>query len=270
MLFLSSILFMALKLKIDTVPRTKVPGSSIIYIPSGKHLKYASFGNPTVMADLIYLWAIQYYGDYKIPDRFDYLEHIFSIISELDPLYLDPYEVGALIAVFEAQDVEMAFKILDLGLKNNPDQWIFPFQAGHYAQRFLNDFEKAREYYEKTQSIEGAPSQTKRLAANAAFKMMDFETAWQSWLEIYNSATDKRIKKIAANHLYNVKASRDIEILKEALDQYTGKFGRPPPHLDLLVKEGFLNNVPKDMDDKDYIYNPQTGEVRTATVWSKR
>jgi len=270
MAILSCTVFMALKLKIDGIPRTKVPGSSIIYMPSGKYLKFASFGNSTMMADLIYLWAIQYYSNYNIHDRFEYLEHIISIISELDPLYLDPYELGALIAVYEAKDVALAFKILDLGLKNNPDQWIFPFQAGHYAQMFLKDFGVAREYYEKTKTIEGAPSQTERLAANAAFKMMDYETAWQSWLEIYMTSTDERVIKIAANHLYNVKATRDSQLIKDAINLYSERFGRRPLNLEQLVREGFLSSVPRDMDEKDYIYNPQTGEVRTETVWSKR
>ncbi len=270
MLISSCILFMALKLKIDGIPRTKVPGSSIIYMPSGKHLKYASFGNSEVMADLIYLWAIQYYSDYNIPDRFKYLDHIFSITSELDPHYLDPYEVGALIAVLEAKDVELAFQILDRGLKNNPDQWIFPFQAGHYAQMYLKDFKTARDYYEKTLTIEGAPSQAVRLAANAAFKMMDYKAAYKSWQDIYQTATDERIKKIAENHLYNVWASRDIQIINEAINLYSEKFRRSPLSLEQLVQEGFLPRVPRDMDDKDYIYNPQTGEVRTTTIWSKR
>jgi N12 class adenine-specific DNA methylase len=112
--------------------------------------------------------------------------------------------------------------------------------------------------------------QTERLAANAAFKMMDYETAWQSWLEIYKTATDERIIKIAANHLYNVKASRDIQLIKDAIKSYSYKFGRRPLNLEQLVREGFLNSVPKDMDGKDYIYNPQTDEVRTETLWSKR
>lgn len=270
MIILSCAVFITLKLKIDGIPRTKIPGSSIIYMPSGKYLKFASFGNPTMMADFIYLWAIQYYGNYNIRNRFEYLEHIFSIISELDPLYLDPYEVGALIAVYEAKDVPLAFKILDLGLENNPDQWIFPFQAGHYAQMFLKDFSIAKDYYEKTMNIEGAPSQTERLAANAAFKMNDYEAAWQSWLEIYQTATDDRVIKIAANHLYNVKASRDIQLIKDAINLYSEKFGRRPLNLEQLVRVDFLSSVPKDMDEKDYIYNPQTGEVRTETIWSKR
>ncbi len=98
----------------------------------------------------------------------------------------------------------------------------------------------------------------------------DYEEAWQSWLEIYQTSTDDRVIKIAANHLYNVKASRDIQLIKDAINLYSEKFGRRPLNLEQLVREGFLSSVPKDMDEKDYIYNPQTNEVRTETIWSKR
>ncbi|HRV06768.1 MAG TPA: hypothetical protein P5517_07755, partial [Candidatus Saccharicenans sp.] len=144
LLLISLALFSVLKIETDRVPRKKVPGSSIIYLPSGKYLKYATFGYSSLVADLIYIWAIQYYGSFDIPDRFNYLEHIFSIIAELDPKYVDPYEVGALIAVYEAHDANLAFKILDMGLEKNPDMWIFPLQAGHIAQMNLKDYELAR------------------------------------------------------------------------------------------------------------------------------
>lgn len=269
-LILSCALFMALKLKIDRIPRTKVPGSSINYIPSGKYLKYASFGNAPLIADFIYLWAIQYYSNYAITDRFDYLEHIFSIIAELDPRYLDPYEVGAVIAVFEARDVQLAFKILDMGLKNNPDQWLFPFIAGHFAQMFLEDFETARKYYKITMGIAGAPSQTERLYANAAFMTGDYEAAWQNWREIYETADDERVKKIASNHLYNIKATMDIKQIEDAIERYTEEHGRRPSELKDLVRAGILYSLPQDMDERDYLYDVETGEVRTETPWWKR
>jgi hypothetical protein len=266
----SCMLFMALKLKIDGIPRTKVPGSSILYLPSGKNLQYASFGNRTLMADLIYIWAIQYYSNYKIADRFAYLEHIFSIIAELDPLYVDPYEVGAVIAVYEARDVELAFKILDLGLKNNPDQWLFPFIAGHFAQMFLKDFEIARKYYKITMGIEGAPSQTARLYANAAYMVEDYQAAWQNWLEIYQTADDERIKKIASNHLYRVRATLDIQKIEEALNKYRERHGRWPDDLERLVGDDLLGSLPQDLDGKDYVYDPQTGKVEAPTIPWKR
>jgi tetratricopeptide (TPR) repeat protein len=266
----SCVLFMGLKVTIDKIPRSKVPGASIIYIPSGKYLKYATFGYSSIMADLVYIWAIQYYSDYSIAERYDHLDHIFAIISELDPRYLDPYEMGAIIAVYEAKDPYLAFKVLDRGLEKNPDQWIFPYQAGHYAALTLKDYDLAQDYYRKAMEIEGAPDIVKRLYADAAFKGTDYETAWQNWLEIYQTADDERIKKIASNHLYQVKTSMDIARLEDAIEKYEQKLGRPPKELTQLVRSGILDSIPKDLDGKDYIYDPQTGEVESPLVWWKR
>lgn len=270
LLILSCGIFMGLKLQINKITREKIPGSSIIYIPSGKYLKFATFGYSSFIADLIYIWAIQYYSNYSIPDRYDNLDHIFSIIAELDHRYLDPYEIGAMIAVYEAKDLSLAFKILDRGLEKNPDQWIFPLQAGHYAQMMTKDYELARKYYKRTMEMDGAPVITRRLYANAAFKIMDYKTAWENWLEIYQTTDDERIKKIASNQLYQVKAAIDVKVIKEAIEKFKERFGRNPTEQAQLVKHGLLDSLPKDLDGKEYIYNSQTGEIRVPMIWWKR
>ena len=262
--------FMGLKLETDKILRAKIPGSSIIYVPSGKFLKYATFGYSGLAADMIYLWAIQYYSTYEIPDRFTYLDHIFAIIAELDPRYTDPYEVGSMIAGQEARDIPLALRILDRGFAKNPDMWLFPFEAGHIAQRQLNDFDLARKYYEKAMVLPGAPDFTKRLYANAAFKVTDFKTSWETWLEVYNTATDDRVKKIASNHLYQVKAEMDVDALKEAVAKFKEKYKRLPDELSRLVTAGILASLPRDLDDKDYVYDAATGDVKPPTMWWKR
>jgi len=270
LLLISLALFSVLKIETDQVPRKKVPGSSIIYLPSGKYLKYATFGYSSLVADLIYIWAIQYYGSFDIPDRFNYLEHIFSIIAELDPKYVDPYEVGALIAVYEAHDPNLAFKILDMGLEKNPDMWIFPLQAGHIAQMNLKDFELAREYYRKAMEIPGAPSIAKRLYASAAYKTMDYQEAWATWREVYETSTEQWIKDIASNQLYRIKSTVDTEALSSAVKQFKERYGRFPSDLSQLVRAGLIKEVPKDFDGNDYLYDPKTGEVKAPRVWWKR
>jgi tetratricopeptide (TPR) repeat protein len=256
--------FTALKARTDKVVRRKLPGSSIIYIPSGKFLKYATFGYRALAADAIYLWAIQYYSTPTIDDRFDHLDHIFAIINELDPRYQDPYEVGALIAVQEARDTRAAFAILDRGAANNPDQWIYPFNAGHLAMMTLKNFPLAEKYFEQCLKIPGAPDFVERLRANAIFKKGDLRTSWETWLEIYKKAPDERTKKIASNHLYNVKATIDAAALEDATERYREHFGRLPADLETLVRAGFLKDVPKDLDGKDYVYDPATGKVKTV------
>jgi tetratricopeptide (TPR) repeat protein len=256
--------FTALKVRTDKVARETLPGSSIIYIPSGKFLKYATFGYRALAADAIYLWAIQYYSTPTIDDRFDHLDHIFAIINELDPRYQDPYEVGALIAVQEARNPAAAFAILDRGAANNPDQWVYPFDAGHVAMMTLKDFPLAEKYFEQCMKIPGAPEFVERLRANAIFKKGDLRTSWETWLDIYKKAPDERTKKIASNYLYNVKAAIDSAALEDAAAKYRERFGRPPADLETLLRTGFLREVPKDMDGEDYLYDPATGKVKTV------
>ena len=270
LLLLSCGVFMNLKIATDRVMRKKVPGSSIIYLPKGEYLKFATFGYSSSLADMIYLWAIQYYSDYTIPDSYQYLEHIFTIISELDPQYFDAYDVGAFIAVYEAQDLELGLRILDLGLEKNPQEFWYPYIAAHYLQFIKKDHERAQEYYKKAMSIEGCPPIVRRLYADAIFKTTDYQGAWQAWLEIYNTAEDEKIKRVASNHLYNVKATMDIEMLKDAIVKYAEKYGRNPSDLSKLVYAGFLKSIPRDLDNKEYLYDAQTGEVKTPTIPWKR
>lgn len=258
-----------LKIGVDRVPRQKIPGAAIIYIPSGNYLKYATFGYSSLVADLVYLWAIQYYSTLTIVDRYENLEHIFSVIAELDPRYQDPYEVGALIAVYEARDLELAYKILDLGLAKNPDQWIFPFQAGHYAQ-MAKDYERARKYYQKTMRIPGAPDIVKRLYAASGFMTMDLETSWKTWREIYETSPDEHTKKIAAKHLYRVKSALDLSILREAITKFKEHYRRYPEDLEELVQARLLPSLPRDLDGKDYVYDREKGEASAPTIWWKK
>ncbi len=269
-LLLCLVLFSVLKLKTDAIPRNIQPGSSIIYIPSGKHLQYAALGFNTLLADLIYIWSIQYFSDEGVDNRFEHLEHVYSIIADLDPHYLDPYQIGAMIAIYDVRDFDAAFNILEMGLENNPHEWIFPWQAGHYAQMNLKDYELAQKYYRKAMEIEDSPEMAKRLFANAMFKTGNYEDAWNNWLDIYRHAESERIKKIASNHLYRTKAAMDIEKLEKALQEYKNQYGRYPDRLARLVQTGLIGTIPHDLDGREYAYNQKTGEVSTQVSPWKR
>jgi tetratricopeptide (TPR) repeat protein len=262
--------FSGLKLHLDRIPRAQVPGASILYLPSGKSLQYMSLGNRPLMADLIYLWAIQYFSNAEVADRYDHLEHVFSIIAELDPRYVDPYSIGAMIAGKDAGDMETAFRILDLGLEKNPDQWIFPLEAGHTALMQLKDFELAREYFKKAMEIPGAPPMTRRLYADASTKLTDYRTAFTHWLEIYETTDDKRVKDIAYNHVYRLKSLLDFEDLAQDIQKYRERFGRYPDDLSQLVTTGLRASIPPDLEGNAYVYDQETGEVTTARLWWKR
>jgi tetratricopeptide (TPR) repeat protein len=270
LLIVSAAGLMGLKLKLEGFSRAQVPESSIIYIPSGQSMRLTSFGYQSVLADMLYLWAIQYYSDTGIADRYRNLDRIFTAIAELDPHYEDPYLTGALIAAYEARDLDLAFKILGRGMEKNPGEWLFPFEAGHYALLFKKDYDLARKYFERAMNLPGAPVITRRLYADAAFRTQDLDAAWKTWLNVYQTAPDERIKKIASNHLYQVQAAVDTARITAAVRDFKGKFHRLPMNLGQLVKSGFLPDLPLDLDGQDYLYDPRSGEVKSATIPWKR
>jgi hypothetical protein len=143
-------------------------------------------------------------------------------------------------------------------------------QAGHIAQMLVKNFEIAQKYYKKTMEIEGAPEIAQRLYANATFRISDYKTAWQNWLEIYETATDRRVIKIASNHLYRTKAAMDFDQLKSAIESYKNMYGRAPDDLRQLVSAGFITEVPKDLDGEDYLYTPETETITTRISPWKR
>src|SRR5439155_23962358 len=101
-------------LKVDSLRAGQPPGHNLLYLPSGRYLQAATFGYSALAADLIYIWSIQYYSNYQIQDRYEYLDQIYRrVIAELDPHYLDPYLVGSLIMSVEAGRNELALQLLD-------------------------------------------------------------------------------------------------------------------------------------------------------------
>ncbi|MCD6451682.1 MAG: hypothetical protein J7L64_04910 [Acidobacteria bacterium] len=258
-------LFSGLQLKLDELKLKTVPKEPI-YLPSGKYLKAIALGNNTVMADLLYLWSIQHYSIYTIKEhRFRYLEHVYNMITDLDPHYLDPYLIGALIMAKEGGFYQMAFRLLEKGMKNNPDAWILPVDAGFYAFQDLKDYELALYYFKKAAEIKGSPPFIKRLIAGIYERKNENQTALAFWTEIYRTAKEDWVKTIAYNHIYDLKIKIDLEQLRVAIELFKDQKKRLPRSLRELIKAGFLYQLPKDPEGNNYLYNPRTGEVKSRT-----
>ncbi len=109
-MLLQGALIYGLQLHIDGLRASLPAGYEVLYLPTGKHIQLLSFGYQQLIADIIYLWSIQYTGDTEQPDRFARVEHMYTVIGDLDPNYTDPYQVGAMIMVYELGDLPMAFR----------------------------------------------------------------------------------------------------------------------------------------------------------------
>ena len=99
---------------------------------------------------------------------------------------------------------------------------------------------------------------------------MDLKTAWEMWLEVRDTAADARTRKIADNHLYQVKSAADIGIIRTALAQFRARYRRLPASLEELERVRILASVPRDLDGQAYLYDSQKGEVSPPSIWWKR
>ncbi|MCZ6649667.1 MAG: hypothetical protein O7D35_03295 [Acidobacteria bacterium] len=253
-------------------PLEEDAGRRLLYLPNGRFLKIASLGYPTFVADMIYLWSIQFYGGYsKRMDRFAYLEHIYGqVITRLDPRYIDPYLVGALIMVVENKDVEGALELLDQGIVANPDDWLMPYVAGFWAYDTAHDFDRAAEYFRRAMEIPGAPASTKRLHAGMINKKGDKATSLLLWSGILEETDEERVRATAANHVHDLQIDVDVARLNELAARFEARSGRTPRATEELVAAGLLQGVPLDPDGRPYVFDPVTGEASSASPFRLR
>jgi tetratricopeptide (TPR) repeat protein len=243
-------------------------GAQVLYLPSGQYLKVVSLGFPEILADLIYLWSIQYYGNYDKAERFSYLEHVYNgVIAELDPHYIDPYLVGALIMETEAGEHEMALRLLEKGMKSNPQEWILPFEAGFICFDALSDYGRAADYFERAMAIPSAPPAIRRIHAEMFNKMGDKRRSLENWKQIHDAADSEYVRDISWRHVHDLAIEVDLETLTAAIESYRSTHGRLPSSLDDLARAGLVAGIQPDPDGRPYVYDPATGSVKSGSPW---
>jgi tetratricopeptide (TPR) repeat protein len=244
---------------------------TFLSLPSAKTLKILSFGNSHFVADVLFIWAIQFYSSLHINNRFDYIEHIFNIITDLNPKLQAAYYYGAIIMALEAREFEMAIKLLQKGSKNMTHEWIFDYESAYYAYKFLKNYELAESFYLKASQNPDAPPLIKRRRAHMVYIRDDLDLAYQLWKEIENSAKTQVEKDAAFHHLYQIKFEMDIKLFDSKIETYKERYGRFPFHLGELTRVGLIDSLPKDYVGDDYLYNNKTGKIRAKRTyrWKK-
>lgn len=237
----------------------------LLYLPSGKYLKFVSLGFDEILSDLIYLWSIQYYSSYHIENRYDYLERIYSnVISELDPHYLDPYLLGALIMNAEARRPEMALRLLDLGIEKNPDVWVLSFEAGFLCYNDIKDYSRAARYFEQALRAPDVHPLVRRMYAEMYNHAGDKLTSLRLWSEIFETSDDEYVSRVAWNHVHDLKVEVDLDLLSRALARYRERSGAPPSRLSALGPVDGITGVPLDPEGNSYEYDTVRGEASYA------
>lgn len=240
-----------------------------MYLPSSEYLNVSSLGYRTVLADVIFLWAIQYYGDYsgRWHKRFDYLWHIYDVITDLDVKFEDAYYFGSFVMAYDAEETDMAVALLEKGARNFPEEWFFYYQAGFllYEQ---GRFEEAAKFYRLATERGGMSVPARRLHAAMLSRAGRYEDALRLWQQICVEADNVWIRQIAMKHIFQNHVSRDSATVGRVAADYRARHGRFPPSLVALVREGLLPAVPRDPYGEPYTYDFERGEIACRSAFS--
>src|SRR5438270_591482 len=230
----------------------------VLYLPSGKTVKRLSLGYSSLLADIYWTRAVQYFGSKHIQhaERYDLLAPLLDITTDLDPHLVVAYESGSIFLSQRQPDgagqPDKAVALVEKGIRENPTYWRLYFTLGfiHYVDR--RDYKAAQQAFKKGSEVPGALPWMKVMAARMAEKADDPSTAGYLWKTIYETTADRDINQTAIKHLTSLRAQGDIEELERRTRAYEQKFGKLPESWSDLMRAGLLRGVPTDPDGAPY------------------
>lgn len=242
----------------------------LMYFPSGKFLEIASLGYETLVADLLWLKGIQYYGEHRRTDRsYPLAEHIFTTITDLDPRFIGAYRFGAFVLGQDAGQPVSGVNLIKKGMLNNPGEWQLPFDLGFLYFLELDDSRAAAHFFNFAARHEGAPDLAKRFSAFAYRKAGKNRLAKSLWEEIYWSSDNEVMKQTAEHALKSILRDEIADSLEAAIERLASSTGNLPETLGHLVEAGMVQSIPEDPFGGTYFMVPGSREVLSTSAVSE-
>jgi tetratricopeptide (TPR) repeat protein len=232
----------------------------------GKKLKGFTLGFEGLMADWYWMRSLQYIGD-KIENSREgtvNLDNLRSLnprllyplldnATELDPKFITAYSYGAV--VLPAIDPNLAIKLTENGIANNPDEWRLYQYLGYIHWR-LGNYQKAAEIYERGSRIAGAPPFLKFMVGMMDTRGGSRDTARKIYEQMLSQAEDENIRGVARGRLQWLDSLADRDQLNSVLDDFKQKKDRCARNLSEIMP--LLSSM--RADGKDFQVN-RSGEI---------
>jgi tetratricopeptide (TPR) repeat protein len=236
------------------------------YLPKGDDLKLVSLGYDQLIADLLWLKAVQVMGD-RGTERSDadYLYQAFDAITTLDPKFDYVYQLGGVFLGVLSGRPELAVQLLSKGVQNNPDLWRLQFYLGFNEFYFLGHFKEAAAAMAKAASLPGRPEYIPFLASRLYAEAHEPALALAFLERMYEESKDEQVRAQLQIRMKEVMIERDVEQLNRAVEQYTARYHREPRDLTELVTGGMVSALPIDPLGGRYYLDPSDHLVKSSS-----
>ena len=239
--------------------------AELFYLPKGEYLKVAVLGYRQIAADLVWLKAVQHFGERRQTKQgYLWAYRAVDVLTDLDPKFVLAYQVAGTILGVWANLPHESIAILSKGMANNPDVWQFPFYLGYDYFYELHDPLTAAKYFRIASTLPGVPEYLPRLAARMTVEAGDPDAALEFLQKLYAKVQDDtKLREGLAARIREVTAERDIRMLERAVLLYRQRYRKLPVTLDELVARRILTRLPVEPLGGVYVLNPD-GTVRST------
>jgi tetratricopeptide (TPR) repeat protein len=224
----------------------------VLYVSSPTLLKRMSLGYDGLLADVYWTRAVQYFGDKltRGSEHFDLLAPLLEITTTLDPQLLVAYEYGSNFLAPKipggADQPQRAIKLVEFGIRNNPNQWHLYYDLGFIYYMELGDYAKAEQAFADGAKVPHAHQIMPLMAAKMAEHAGNIQTARLMWVTTYQITRDPMVKSNAVAHLNALQVDEDVTTLERVVSHYREKTGHLPQKFADLETANMLRGTPVD------------------------
>jgi len=250
---------------LEKQPHTWGGSAGLSYLPKGEYLKVAVLGYRHIVADALWLKAVQGLSG-RQQTRENYLGAYYAadVLTDLDPHFVPAYQYTGMILGVIAGMPKESVALLEKGIRHNPDVWQLSFFLGYDYFYELNDPVSAARHFRAASLLPDAPYWLAGLAVRMAAEANDLGAALEFLQRLHLQAKDEQVKAGLGKRIREVTAERDLRMLEQAVGAYQSRMGKLPKTLDELVISGILTTVPPDPFGGSYQFSPSDGSVRSA------
>lgn len=253
------------------------PATPLLWFQSGDLLKRVSLGFHALVADVYWIRAVVYYGGRRLAATerdFSLLDPLLTLVTTLDPQFRVAYRFGSIFLAEAPPDgpgrPDRAIALLQRGLDANPTGWEYPHDIGFIHYWWLNDYERAAEWFQKGSQLPGAPIWLAPLAATTLAQGGDRQSARMMWQRLAETMDNDWFRQNAELRLTQLDAMDVVDELNRAAARFAARVGQPPRSWRELVAGERLRGIPLDPTGVPYELDPATGRIdvaRKSVLW---
>jgi len=244
-------------------------GESLLYVQSPEIARRAALSYDSLVADLYWIRAVQYYGRTKLAPgetkRYELLYPLLDFTTSLDPHFDVAYRFGATFLAEPspggAGRPDQAIALLEKGLTAQPDKWQFVGDIGFIHYFWLKDYVGAAEWFRRASMMPQGPEWMAALAATVLHEGGNSASSRRLWQDILEGDNPPYLRERARRGLQQLDAIDQLAALNRMVSAYALRTGHPPTSWRALGAAGYLRQIPEDPSGTPYQIDSSTGEV---------